>query len=182
MYGAMKRPWILFALLGAVMLILVAGFLFWHYAKPDPITFLVDRSFSFPERSAPSYDGKYELRQYSKEDEDNVNSLYFYITKAEDKNPLFVSDCEYRLWDFQYLGWGVGTYDVWAISGDVGTFCYVYQQDGAWVAYLVEARSTDEVWELDAVNDGGEVVPASQIERSKVPKEVISSMQEWEAK
>lgn len=180
----MKKSKIIIIIISAVLLFLFAGFLSFHNLLPSFANYLINRGLSFPEKSELSYDGILELRQYSKDDEDCVNSLYFYVTRKDEDSPLFVSDCEYRLFDFHVLEWGNGTYDIWAVSGDIGTHCYLYSEEGKWVRYSVdpEVKSTDAVWELTELCDDGDYGQGRQIVRENVPQEVVSYIAEWDAK
>lgn len=180
----MKKSKIIIIIMLSVLFFLITGFLSFRYLLPVFANYLINSSLSFSERSELSDDGNLELKQHSKDNEDGVNSLYFYVTRKDEDTLLFVSDCEYRLFDFQALEWGRGTYDIWAVSGDSGTYCYLNTADGVWVRYGVDAgvKSTDEIWKLTEINKDGDYGQGSQIERDKVPQRVIDYFAEWEAK
>lgn len=107
-----------------------------------------------------------------------MECLYFCITKKDNKEILLESDCEYRLFDFQHLDWGNNTYDVWAVSGDSGTDCFVYNVD-EWDKYFVKSgKSTDDIWILENYETGKLYQMASEY----IPQNVISYFKEWENK
>ena len=61
-------------------------------------------------------------------EDENVNSMYitFYILDRDSQKKLFECPDGWRLRDFKYLGFEKNTDNILAISGDVGTYRYVY--------------------------------------------------------
>ena len=61
-------------------------------------------------------------------EDETVNSMYitFYILDKDSQKTLFECLDGWRLRDFKYLGFEKGTYNILAMSGDVGTYRYVY--------------------------------------------------------
>lgn len=61
-------------------------------------------------------------------EDENVNSMYitFYILDKGSRKTLFECSDGWRLRDLKYLGFEKGTDNILAMSGDVGTYRYVY--------------------------------------------------------
>ncbi len=61
-------------------------------------------------------------------EDESVNSMYitFYILDKNSKKILFECPDGWRLMDFKYLGFEKDSNNILAISGDVGTYRYVY--------------------------------------------------------
>jgi hypothetical protein len=161
-----KPLWITAIVLFSVCLL----FLLSRLPGLDLITGMVtaDIRLAFQEKTEPSYDGNFELKSKSKFKD--VQSLYFYITKAGEKDPLLISDCEYRLFDFEYLGWGMNTDNVWAVSADIGTYCYVYKGNDTWKKYGLTEERDDKIWVLHNDENDNDLI---QIKIDNIPKKVI---------
>ncbi len=64
---------------------------------------------------------------------EEVSDLYYINVKIFDektKQEVFSIDNIYRAWDFKWITWEKGSYHFWVESGDLGTFCYEYGDNG----------------------------------------------------
>lgn len=84
---------------------------------------------SFTPDKTYSYDEKYYALQEVKEEpylDDNVSYIEVFIYEAETDNLVFCF-CPARAMDFWGICWENDTYNIWTQSGDIGVYCYKYE-------------------------------------------------------
>lgn len=84
---------------------------------------------SFTPEDTYSYDGKLAAHQKVEKDAD-VKSIIVEI-KDSQSGELVGSFSPARAWDFWGICWENDSYNIWTQSGDIGVYCWRYQ-DGAW--------------------------------------------------
>lgn len=84
---------------------------------------------SFTPDKTYSYDEKYYAVQEVKKEpyvDDYVSYIYVCIYEAETDTLIF-RFCPARAMDFWGICWENDTYNIWTQSGDIGVFCYKYE-------------------------------------------------------
>lgn len=80
---------------------------------------------SFTPYKTYSYDNRYYAVQSVK---DGIVIVSVYDSETDE----FIADFKpARSWDFWGICWESDTYNIWIQSGDIGTYCYAYQE-GVW--------------------------------------------------
>jgi hypothetical protein len=81
-----------------------------------------------------SYDGRYTLVEEWRRADNHVMEAHISVENAAGE-VMYTCPDVYRTWDYHGTRWGPGTLDIYALSGDIGTYCYRYQ-DGAWLSRI----------------------------------------------
>jgi len=78
-----------------------------------------------------SFDGQYTLVEEWRRAENHVMEAHISVENAAGETVYTCPDV-YRTWDYHGTRWGPGTLDIYALSGDIGTCLYRYE-DGTWL-------------------------------------------------
>ncbi len=82
---------------------------------------------SFSPDKTSSYDNKlYAIQTVEKIEDVNFVTVNVYLTETEE---LIYSFTPARALDFWGICWENDTYNIWIQSGDIGVFCYKYEND-----------------------------------------------------
>ena len=106
---------------------------------------------SFTFKKTYSYDEKF----YAVQDVDDQDSIVVSVYTSDGE---FVNSFRpARAWDFWGICWENDTYNIWIQSGDIGVYCYTYD-DGEWhIDYEVQ-RPDYILSKYDNDKDVGEVI------------------------
>ena len=125
-----KRTKILLIVLSAVLaLVLLAcvgySYMLWVVGSPG------DQLAREQTIRTASFDGQYTLVEAWRRAENHVMEAHISVENAAGETVYTCPDA-YRTWDYHGTRWGHGTLDIYALSGDIGTCLYRYE-DGTWL-------------------------------------------------
>ena len=89
-----------------------------------------------------SFDGHYTI-QLSVEEDDYIKMHYANVSLIDNitGEEIFCIKNEYRAFDFHWVVWENENYNFWLKSGDIGTFCYEFQNNNeTWIRYEVAKK------------------------------------------
>jgi len=92
--------------------------------------------------SKASFDNNFELIMETNKKGSKVKSASISILDNKTKNVVYSCEEQYRVIDFGGAFWGKGCYDFWIVSGDIGTYCYHYDNASWKKGYLLLADQT----------------------------------------
>ena len=125
-----KRTKTLLIVLGAALalaLLAIAGYstLLWLVGSPG------DQLAREQTTRTASFDGQYTLVEEWRRADNHVMEAHISVEDAAGE-VVYICPDVYRTWDYHGTQWGADSLDIYAISGDIGTCRYRYE-DGTWL-------------------------------------------------
>ncbi len=132
------RNWIV---AGALLGVLGIGFYIFYIVVTFQKEILDNQQQRFPQM-LESPDGVYTLCAFVAEDfEMDIHYVNIAIVENATKEEVFKVENIYRMYDFHWVAWENISDNFWIKSGDLGTFCYKYQENGRWEKYVLRAEN-----------------------------------------